>query len=647
MLRKLIAVSLVVGLCSMEAVAGLAKKMPSPIQYATVEEYEGATGKKIEKFSEAPMLRIKVAAGELPPVEERLPEEPVVIMPVEEIGQYGGTWHRAWLGVSDVGGMQRIVAERIIKFNSDGSKIIPEIAKSWEVSEEGKVFTFYLRKGIRWSDGAPFTAEDIRFWYEDVLLNKELTPIFPSFLIVDGEPGKLEIIDDYTIRFRFKEPYGFFLIQLAGSYTEFCLPKHYLKQFHPRYTPMKKLEEAAKKAGFTHWYQLFGAKLGITNPDYPTLTAWRMITDPTATRVIMERNPYYWKVDPAGNQLPYIDRIALDLVENAEMINFKAMTGEIDMQMRHIQFANYVMLMKNREEGNYQILRWTDAVGAEPLIQLNQTCKDPVLRKLFQNDKFRKALSLAINRDEINEFCYLGTAEPRQASIISGGAYYDPEWEKAYAEYDPQKANALLDEVGLKWDKDHKYRLRPDGKILSLIIEFMPWGPWPDACDLVKGYWKAIGIKVVLKSEARSLRETRMKANEHQVAIWHMDRCANWLLFKPVHMIFGIEGWGTEYSRWYESGGKAGEKPAGDIARLYELWDKIKTATTEKERDRLAREVVNLHKKNIWMIGTVGELLCPVVVKNNFRNVPTELIKDSSLRTPGNANPVQFFIEQK
>jgi len=654
MMKKIMVMILVGAICLIGATTALAQKeyVPGAKIYSTLAEYEKFTGKKIEKFHEAPMLRVKVAAGELPPVEERLPEEPMVIEPYEEIGQYGGTWHRAWLGLADMWGPAKLMEVRMIQWNWNASQLLPDVAKAWEVSKDGRSFTFYLRKGIKWSDGEPFTADDILFWWEDVLLNKELTPAGPSdWFIVGGEPAKLRKIDDYTVRFSFKEPYGVFLLCCPDRLRAFVnAPKHYGKQFHPRYTPADKLEKMTKEAGFDHWWQLFLAKMGEgwwdTNPDHPTLWAWKLKVPGTATRMIHERNPYYWKVDPQGNQLPYIDRITHDLVENPDMINFKAMTGEIDMQMRHIQFANYTLLMENRKKGNYRVLKWRDATGANPVILLNQTCKDPVLRKLFQNDKFRKALSLAINRDEINEFCYLGTAKPRQASIIPGSFCYSKEWEKAYAEYNPEKANALLDEIGLKWDKDHKYRLRPDGKPLALTIEFTPvFGPWPDACELIKGYWEAIGVKTVLKSEERSLYHTRVDANEHQVAIWTMDRASIWLS-DPVWLLWAGE-WASEYARWYSSGGKVGEKPVGDIAKLYKLWDKLKVTTDEKERERLGKEIVNLHIKNIWMIGTVGETIQPVVVKNYFRNVPEELIYSNPLMTPGNAQTSQFFIEVK
>ncbi|RLE09968.1 ABC transporter substrate-binding protein [Candidatus Aerophobetes bacterium] len=652
MMKKIMVMILVGAICLMGATTALAQKeyVPGAKIYSTLAEYEKFTGKKIEKFHEAPMLRVKVAAGELPPVEERLPEEPMVIEPYEEIGQYGGTWHRAWLGLADMWGPAKLMEVRMIQWNWNANQLLPDVAKAWEVSKDGRSFTFYLRKGIKWSDGHPFTTEDIRFEWEDVILNKELTPARRSaWFYSGGEPGKLEIIDDYTFRITFKEPYPIFLLDAPDRLRRLVnSPKHYGKQFHPRYTPADKLEKMTKEAGFDHWWQLFLAKMGEgwwdTNPDHPTLWAWKLKVPGTATRMIHERNPYYWKVDPQGNQLPYIDRITHDLVEDPDMINFKAVAGEIDMQMRHIQFANYTLLMENREKGDYRVLKWKNDMGSDPTIYFNLTCKDPVLRKLFENDKFRKALSLAINRDEINEFCYLGTGEPRQESFISGTRYYSEEWEKAYAEYDPEKANALLDEIGLKWDKDHKYRLRPDGKPLALTIEFTPaFGPWPDACELIKGYWEAVGVKTSIKPEERSLFWTRIDANEHQVVIW-TGMCSA-IVVENIGWLTGYTA--SEYDRWYKSGGEAGEKPTGDIAKLYELWDKLKVTTDEKERERLVKEIVNLHIKNIWMIGTVGETIQPVVVKNYFRNVPEKIICANPQQTPGNAQTSQFFIKVK
>ena len=600
------------------------------------------------EYHEAPMLRVKVAAGELPPVEKRLPEEPVVIEPFEEIGQYGGTWRRVGLGVADSSGPLRILNEGLLKWNHTCSELLPNIAKSWEVSQDGKVYTFHLNKGIKWSDGYPFTADDILFYYEDVLLNKELTPALPGWLVVAGEPGTIEKVDNYTVRFTFAEPYGIFLIRL-GATPFIYAPKHYMRQFHPRYVSMDKLEELTKEAGFEFWYQLYGKKdyaWWVTNPERPTIWPWKVTVAPPAVRMVHERNPYYWKVDPEGNQLPYIDYMVHDTIENTEILAFKAIAGEIDMQWRHTKLADYTLYMENRGKGDYRLLEgWMNVIGAEPVIIPNLTCKDLVLRELFQDDRFRKALSLAINRQEINELCFMGLGEPRQASIVSGSYAFSEEWEKAYAEYDPEKANAFLDEIGLTERDKAGFRLRPDGKTLDVILEFVLLRPGAsDVAELLKDYWKAIGIKVFARAVDRSLFQVNSDANEFQVQMWCYE--GEGVLINPSMLIpivprYGI--WGSEYARYYATGGKAGEKPPKDIARLQELWDKIKITVDEKEMGQLAEEINQLHIKNIWMIGTVGESPWVVVVKNNFRNIP-EVLTVAGI-CPDNADPEQWFMK--
>lgn len=249
------------------------QKEVSLTQYSTIADYEKATGKKITKFSEAPMLQELVKQGKLPPVEKRLPEEPAVIQPLEEIGQYGGTWRRAWLGPSDSPGPGRITYDNTLRWDLTGTKIMPNVAKSWKISKDGKTITLSLRKGMKWSDGAPFTADDVIFWYEDIVSNKEITPTFPVWLTTGGIPGKIKKVDDYTVQIQFEHPNGLILEFLAANWI--FAPKHYLKQFHPKYTDQKTLEEAYKKAGFDAWYKYFQNRNDwIQNPDLPTIRAW-------------------------------------------------------------------------------------------------------------------------------------------------------------------------------------------------------------------------------------------------------------------------------------------------------------------------------------------------------------------------------------
>ncbi|HHV80051.1 TPA: ABC transporter substrate-binding protein [bacterium] len=624
-------------------------------EYYNLSDYEKLAGKKISKYSEAPMLADLVKQGKLPPVEQRIPKNPLVVTPVEEVGQYGGTWRRAWLGLSDQWGPNKICVEHLLMFDKSGTKVLPNIAESWNVSRDARVYTFKIREGIKWSDGTPLTTDDVMFWYEDVILNKELTPNVPLWLTSGGKPCEIEKVDTYTFRVKFAQPSPLFLINICKQGgNAFFLPKHYMKQFHPKYTSKEEIEKKAKEAGFQFWYQLFDARgmnsnAWLQNPQLPVLYPWRAASSPTATTMILERNPYYWKVDPAGNQLPYIDKIAQALLENREMIVMKAISGEIDMQMRHMSLSDYTLLMENKSKGGYRVLQWKQGVGADVMICLNQNVKDPVLRKLFEDRRFRQALSIAINREEINQLVYLGLGEPRQASLISGVAFYDPEWEKMWAEYDPKRASEILDKMGFNKKDKEGFRLRPDGKTLTLTITFPSgvFGAWSDVLEMVEKYWEAIGVKVALQPVERSLYVTRCNAGDLEIGIWNFDRNAA-VMSDPGRLLGTVTDgpWAPLYGQWYSTGGKGGEEPKGDIRKIYDLWDKVTVTADEKQRDRYFKEIINLHKRNIWMIGTVGELPQPVVVKNNFRNVPDGLVWDDTLRAPKNARPEQFFFKQ-
>ena len=648
----LLTVFLLVGLIEISLAQ---EKIPEIKVYNSPAEYEKATKKKIARFAEAPMLTDLVKEGKLPSVDKRLPQEPLVVTPVEEVGQYGGTWRRVAVGVGDVGIINsRLTYENLVRWSADGKKVIPNVATKWVVSDGGKTFTIYLRKGIKWSDGQPFTADDIMFWYKDVLLNKDLTPIFPTWLTVEGKPGRVEKIDDYTVAFKFDAPYGLFMQILAGpnatGITQY--PAHYLKQFHTSYVSKEKLESMAKEAGFQLWHQLFSNKQSWQNPDCPRIWAWVITTPPPSPNVIVTRNPYYWKVDIAGNQLPYIDKIRFDIVENLEILNMRAMSGEIDMQFRNIMWTNYTLLMENKDKGNYRVLKWTSAEGSNALLMPNLNHKDPVLRKLFENIDFRRALSLAINRDEINQIAYLGMGRPKQAAVIPQSPYYKEEYEKAYAEYDPARASQLLDKIGLtKRDKDG-FRLRPDGKTLTVTLEYAPlFGPWTDVTAMVKKYWESIGIKTLIKEESRDLFNARAQAGELDIGIWTMDRCLTPLV-EPLYWVPGMPS-GTppnnanEYWRWYRTGGKEGEKPPEDIVKVYQLYDKAKSTPNEVARTNYTHEIMRLNAKNLWVIGIVGDLPQLVVVKNNFRNVPENAIQDWLQLTEGNTFPEQYFFKVK
>ena len=607
------------------------------------------------KYNEAPMLRVKVAAGELPPVEERLPEEPLVVEVVEEIGQYGGTLHEAYPGPRHYEELE-MAAERMLRITEGG--VAPNIAKDYKFSEDGKVLTLYLRKGMRWSDGAPFTADDIMFWYEDVLQNKDLTPVLPKAWCPGGKLMEMKKIDDYTVQLNFAKPYPMIIKGLAhwgGGVTSFFLPAHYLKKYHIKYNP--EADEMAKKSGFEHWWQLFqqksnlGGALGAqADPNAPTLKAF-VLKEKGPNYIVAERNPYYWKVDPAGNQLPYIDRIVVSAVADRETYNAKIVAGEVDLAGMQTELRNLPLYKESAEKGNYRVLLWQRVQGVDVCYQPNQTYKkDLVLRDIFRDVRFRRALSLAIDREDINEAIYFGLAVPRQTTVIPQSEYYEEEFAKAYAQYDPEEANRLLDEMGLKWDENHEYRLRPDGKRLTIILEYCEMEtPKTPTTELVKEYWKKIGIDLRVKVISGELDSVRYVGNQVQMGLWHADRCGFLFDTEPfwfVPMRHGWEcTWAPLWAQWYVTRGEEGEEPPEEAKKNIERYERMQVTMDEEERIRLGKEILRSQAENLWTIGTVGLAPHPVIVRNNLRNVPEKAVLGWDYFWTLPQKPEQYFLK--
>ncbi|HPO81511.1 MAG TPA: ABC transporter substrate-binding protein [bacterium] len=647
--RSLLILVLCLGLVLGVAQMSFAQKYPIPSQYSTIADYKKATGKDIRSFNEAPMFTELVKQGKLPSVEKRLPSEPLVIMPVEEIGKYGGDWRTAILGMTDDAWLDRTIShEGLVRVAPDLNTVVPNLAKSWKITEGGKTFTFYLRKGVKWSDGEPFTADDIMFWYEDIFLNKELTPTFPSWLTIDNQPVKVEKVDDYTVRFKFTQPNGLFLQTLATTKgLKLIVPKHYLKQFHPKYTPKEKLDAMVKEEKLTNWFSLFGNKNEwYLNPEIPVIFAWR----PTnvlgsGPRFICERNPYYWKIDPAGNQLPYLDRVVFDMVENAEVALMKALNGELDMHVRHFNtMQNYTVLAENREKGGYRFFTVKPSGMNTTIVAFNLNQKDPVLRKIFNEKKFRFAMSLAINRKEMIDLLFLGMGEPWQNSPVKDSPFYHERLAKAYTEYDPVRANKLLDEIGLKRGPDG-YRLRPDGKPLSVTIEVVSTKTdQVDACELIKKYWEAVGVKTAIKTEDRSLFYTRKVTSETEVTVWNGDGGIEVLLDPRWYFPYSHESnYAPLWQLWYNTGGKSGEEPPAEVKKQMQLYDEIKKATSFAKQKLLMKQILDIDANNLYVIGISTVPSGYGIVKNNFRNVPEETLGSSLYSDPFPTNTCQYF----
>ncbi|MBE3127332.1 MAG: ABC transporter substrate-binding protein [Candidatus Atribacteria bacterium] len=599
------------------------------------------------KYTEAPELKLMVEAGTLPKVENRLPENPLVVQPIESIGKYGGTWRRAFTGIKDFHAYGRQIYDPILRWPiNPKDEIQPGLAERWEWSVDGKELTLYLRKGLKWSDGEPFTTADITFWWNDIENDPNITPAGPhSEWMINDKPMILEVIDNTTIKLKFDAPNG--LAERVGLAFHgnqwplgferfgFFAPRHYLEQFHPKYN--KELTD----------YAIFEEKSFDFNTERPVMTAWQ-ITEwgPGATRLVATRNPYYWKVDPEGQQLPYIDKISLTLFEDVQALNLEAINGNIDFQFRRMSLSNYPVFKENEIKGDYHILLWPDAIPSKIVYYFNQSIDDPGLREIFQNVKFRRAMSLAINRDEINEICYLGLGTPRAFTVVPDSPYYTPELEKLYATYDVEQAEALLDEIGLVKGADG-FRTRMDGSPLEITIEGMDWDKAStDEVQLVVSYWNAVGVKTNLKLMNRDIYWPRATSNEVQVAIWTESRAIDPMV-DPIWLFpFDERSWAAPaYGIWYKSGGKFGQEPTAEIKVAMDMYNKFKVSVDPAIQLSIAKELVKMSVENVYNIGTVGLLPNVVVVKNNFKNVPENFTTDWIYMAPGTLEPCHFYFD--
>ena len=610
------------------------------------------------RYKEAPQLAEQVRAGRLPAVDQRLPEQPLVVPVVERTGDYGGTWRRAFLGPADANNFVRVVYDGLFRFSPDGAKIEPKIAAGADPSADFRTWTIRLRKGSRWSDGAPFTADDILFWYNDVLLNKDLTPTLPGWMRnADGSPAKVEKVDATSVRFSFAAPATLFLTAVANAdgadrtYAMF-LPAHYLKKFHPAHTPKEEIDRMVQAAGFKTWTELFATRNAPPeNVERPTMAAWATASRVSEPVFTLRRNPYFVGVDPAGNQLPYIDEVRFTYFADSQALNLAAIAGQFDMQERHIQMTNYPVFKEQEKTGKYRVVAWPTFGGADAVIALNSTYKaDPEMGKLMATREFRVALSVAINREQIQESVFLGLGEARQGVPAPWHPYFPgDEWAKRHTEFDRAAANRLLDGLGLTRKDSAGIRLLPSGKPATIEISVVPaFGAWPDVALLVAKDWEAVGVKTIVQIRERALHFKMNENNELMAEVWNEDTSAfpytgNAKVDPRNAPILTI---GPLWRTWYQSGGKDGVEPPAEMKRIVEIVNTARTVGPD-EQVKLSQELYRIWADQVYEIGTVGltPMVQGVVVLNpRFRNVPTTLGNDWPLRSPGNARTEQFFF---
>ena len=511
-------------------------------------------------------------------------------------------------------------------------QLVPDILTSLDV-QEGRIFTLHLRRGHKWSDGHPFTAEDFRYWFEDVAQNTQLSPSgLPVSMTVQSEVPRFEVLDDTTIRYVWTRPNPLFLPNLAGAdpLYIFC-PSHYLKQFHEKFADKVALEELVKKYNQRNWAALH-AKMDTMyrndNPNLPTLEPWVLKTKPPSERFIFERNPYYYRVDEAGHQLPYIDRVIMSIVDS-KIIPAKTGAGESDLQARYLRFDNYTFLKESEELNKYKVRLWRTGPGSQLALYPNLNVNDETWRTLMQDLRFRRALSLAVNRHEINQAIYFGLAIEGQNTVLPQSPLYEAEYRSAWANFDLREANRLLDSIGLTTRDSSGMRLLPDHRPMEIIVENSGESTeQSDVLELIRDSWRGIGIKLFAKPLQLTLFRRRVFSGETLMSInkgiengLATAAMSPWELAPTSQQQLQWPKWG----QYYETKGRSGEVPnLPSVTRLKELYEDWLGAALQPDQSRIWHSMLQIWADQVFSIGTVAGVLQPVVVSEKLHNVPEE-----------------------
>lgn len=580
-------------------------------------------------FQESPILAELVKAGTLPPVEERLPVEPLVLKPDESTGEYGGTTVTRVNSPGDWGDIWHVTFPHLIWVDQTVTQYIPDLAKDFKFNEDKTVLTIYLRKGLKWSDGTLFTADDLLCWWSDYTMNKAINPdqTPPSQWAPGGKAMDVVKVDDLTVEYHFAVPYPMALNVMTswqGMQGQLFLPSALVRKYHIDYNP--DADADAKAFGYNTWQEAVSGIANLMWPGadvnniLPTLGMWRM-SSINSTMVTFERNPYYWAVDTAGNQLPYIDAAQAEIVPDNEayvvnIIQGKYTYGKVP--------ADKIELIKaNEVQGNYKVMLYSSDVASSPVFAFNVNHKDSVLAEVFQDVRFRRAMSLAINREDINNLVFNGYGTPTQATVNKTASFFDSKWAAAYANYDVDTANQLLDEMGLDKKGADGVRLRPDGKPLSFVINAND-----NASQLVAKYWAAVGVKADLNAIDANLYWTRAAAGDLDLGTWGLDNTVEIKVFTNVSkfsMRSGDLGFAVDWALWQDTNGEQGAEPPEDVKEFFKNWNAIQSASGD-DYQQLAKKIFDFYADQVYLIGTVGYGLNAVYMSNLMHNVPEDIL---------------------
>ncbi len=562
------------------------------------------------------------------------PEEPRVVNFGElgkTVGKRGGKLRMLMAKPKDIRMMVIYSGARLVSYDST-FRLVPDMLKSVEV-EGNKSFTLRIRKGHLWSDGTPFSTEDFRYWWEDVANNTTLTKGgVPRQMLVDGKPPVFEIIDERTVRYTWDKPNPLFLTALAGARPLYIYqPAHYMKQFHEKYaepTILAGMIEKEKVQGWRNLHIRKGRQYRPENPDAPTLQPWMNTTPLPAERFVFKRNPNFHRVDPEGTQLPYIDEVVINMASRS-IISAKAGTGETDLQGRYLRFDNYAFLKKGEKTNNYEVRLWPSGKGSERVLLPNMNAADEAWRKAFQDVRVRRAISLAIDREEINEAIFFGLARVSANSVLPSSPLFQNKFADAYAERNVDEANRLLDEAGYDKRDGDGIRKLPDGRKMEIIVETAGESSQEtDILQLVTDHLREVGIAMFVKPGQRDVLRNRVASGEVIMSTWEgINRGLATPEMNPEDLapVSPVQGQWPAWGKYLESKGASGEAPSlPEVQRLAELYKNWRTAGSREEQEKIWTEMLTIFTDQVYTIGIVSGGLQPIVVNKKLQNVPKE-----------------------
>ena len=578
----------------------------------------------------------QVQNDELPRINERLPEQPLLMdqsMGNISPGQYGGKLRMLMAKDKDIRRMVVYGYSRIVGYNAN-LELIADIVESYE-NHNNMEFIFHLRKGHRWSDGTPFTSDDFKFFWIDVANNKDLNPFGPpKYLLVDGISPEVEFPDEHTVIYRWHSPNPYFLSELAGPRPLFIYqPKHYLKKYHPNYSDPAQLQENAKASGKRNWAGVFLKKARqykLSNPKLPSLQPWVNTTKPPAERYVFKRNPYFHRVDVNGLQMPYIDEVIINIVSGS-LIPAKSGSGESDLQGHYLRLDNYTFLKEGEKNNNYNVRLWKSINGSHKALYPNLNSNDPVWREMVRDARFRQALSLGVDRHEINQVVYFGLTNESNNTVLPECDFHNHDLQQRWAVYDPQEANRLLDEIGLTQRNSKGLRLRPDGKPLEIIIHTAGESTEEtDILELIHDSWLNLGIKIYTKPSQREVFRDRVFSGEAMMSIWSGIENGIPTADMSPHELAPTRQDQFQWPKWgqyFETKGEVGEQPdLADAVELFELNNQWRLTTSTDERKKIWGKMLKTFCEQVYSIGIINSVPQPIVINSDLVNVPKEAI---------------------